>query len=279
MSSPIAHVEPFTVSDGVALRLLRFGPSTDRESPAPFIVFVPGVLSPVASWQAVIDVLATRFPVLYVETRDKAGATLPRRTVDFSMSRFRTDLHEVIEAKVPPGTPLSLVGSSLGSTTILEYLASRARTPVVSVVVAPNATLRVPGWLLPLARMAPVSLWQSTVRPVVRWYFSAYLVDRSEPEQTAKYRQYIDAAEPGRLRRMAVALHPYELWESLPGVASRVIVVAGRTDRLHSLADTERIVRNLPNARLHLMESNRETHSERAAELIVREIDLASGSR
>lgn len=249
-----------TMSDGVTLRLLNFEPAGPAR--APLVIFVAGWLSSVEDWRPVLDVLTSCHRVLYVETREKTSAWLPAgRRCDFSMERLRRDLAEVLEARVPAGSPFCLMGSSLGSTVILEYLSRVERRPHLTLLVAPTITFRLPSWVRITGGYLPIS-FVSALKPVAKWYLRHLRLDPArEPEQAAGVARNIDRAEPGRLRAIAMALDAYAGWDMLARVSAPVIVVAGATDRLHDLDTVRKIVSMMPDARLHMMASNRETHS------------------
>ena len=262
---PGVHQQEFRLemSDGVVLRLLEFSPPHGDDSLKPVIVFVPGAISPLYAWQAILEVLTVRYTVLYVETREKGSARIPAGSrVDFGMDRLRQDLDEVLEKKVPASRQHCFVGCSLGATVILEHLARVERLPLASVLIAPNSDFRVPSWLLIPARLVPIRLFNA-IKPILKWYYGKVLLDvESEPEQAARYRQMIDSAQPSRLRAGALALQKYQGWETFAKVTAPVLVVTGESDTLHPLQKMKKIVSALPNARLHLMASDRETQSQ-----------------
>jgi len=264
------------MSDGVVLRVLEFIPPQGESPQEPVIVFVSGAISPLSAWQAILEVLTARYTVLFVETREKESAGLPAgQNVDFGMDRFRKDLEEVLRERVPGTRRYCFVGCSLGATVILEHLARAESLPLTSVLIAPNTDFRVPAWLLTPARTVP--LWLvNALKPILKWYYGNVLVDVArEPEQAARYRQMIDSAEPSRLRAAALALQKYQGWDSLSKVSTPVLVATGESDTLHPLEKMKKIVSAMPRARLHLMASDRETHSAALGRLAIDTITAA----
>lgn len=263
------------VSDGVSLRIFEFT-APDAVPDKPPIVFLPGWISSIEGWRSVLEVLAREHRIVYVETREKRSADLPDGgDVDFSMDRLSMDLHEVLREAVPPAEPFCLMGSSLGSTVILDYLSRRLRQPVLAILVAPNLIFRLPRWVVTAAKRLPASTY-TVMKPILKWYLCTFLLDaEKEPEQAERYRRNLDAAEPRRLRANALELDDYSAWDRLPRITAPVLVVAGESDSLHHMEDIERLASMLPEARLEIMASNRETHSARLGHLALQEIDRA----
>ncbi|MDO9515173.1 MAG: alpha/beta hydrolase [Syntrophales bacterium] len=256
-------------SDGVTLRMIDFVPPCDTPE-RPMVVFVAGWISLIDGWKDVLRRLTPRYRTLYVETREKASAGLPRRParVDFSMPRMSRDIGEIVERKVGPEKAFSLAGSSMGATVILDYVSSAQRQPELSILIAPICELIYPFWLPLLLRPVPPSLY-TAIKPMLKWYLGNIRVDKQkEPEQAKKYEGTLDAAEPGRLKANAFAIKDYSLWEKLPDITSPVLIIGARSDTLHGSDIVSRMARLIPDVETEMMSSNRETHSERMGDLI-----------
>lgn len=262
----------FTTSDGVSLKVIDFVPSGGGIS-QPVVVFVPGWISHISGWQEVLKEITPRYRTLYLETREKISARLPAEAaVDFSIDRMRMDLSEFVLAKVPADRPFCFVGSSLGSTIILEYLMEKNRQPFDAYLIAPNCEFRFPLWFVVAVLILPLSLYP-LMKSVLKWYLRNFRLDKQrEPEQVKKYEGTIDAAEPKRLKASALALRGYSLWHKLPNITSPVMVIAATTDILHSVSEIQTMVDLLPCGRLETMASNRETHSKKAGLFIADQI-------
>jgi len=68
------------------------------------------------------------------------------------------------------------------------------------------------------------------------------------------------------------------LWDKLPDVKVPVLIIGAKSDILHGMDVLKRMVALMPCAGLEIMESNRETHSEKAGELIVNQIAMRENS-
>jgi pimeloyl-ACP methyl ester carboxylesterase len=256
-------------SDGVTLRIVDFVPRCDTPE-SPMVVFVAGWISLIDGWKNVLRRLTPRYRTLYVETREKASAGLPRRPehVDFSMPRMSRDIGEILEKKVAREKKFCLGGSSLGATVILDYLVGDRRQPDLTILIAPICELIYPFWLPLVLRPVPPSLY-TAIKPMLKWYLRNIRLDKhKEPEQVKKYEGTLDAAEPGRLKANAFAIKDCNLWEKLPEIASPVLIVGARSDTLHGLDVVSRMARLIPDVETRMMSSNRETHSETMGDLI-----------
>jgi len=260
------------VSDGVSLKIIDFTPADDGPE-QPMIIFIAGLVSLISGWQNVLKQLTPRYRTLYIETREKKSALLPKdKTVDFSISRMTQDIAEFLRQRVPLERPFCFVGSSLGSTIILDYLSQNSRQSFDVFAIAPNCEFRVPLWFLLALWLLP-SFFYRPIKSTLKWYLRNFRLDKyREPEQVKKYEGTIDEAEPQRLKACALAIKDYTLWDKLPNIQAPVFVIGARTDILHEVDEIERMVSLMPSVRLEIMESNKETHSEKAGALIANEI-------
>ena len=262
------------LTDGVALRVIEFEPP--HHSPdAPVLIFVAGWISLQTAWDPVILELAARYPVLYVESREKGTARVPSLSkIEFSLDRMADDVRDIVDRCVPEGTSFWLLGSSLGSTAILHHLSRPGREPDGVIVVGPNIRFDLPWWLWPFMRFAPVAVF-AWLRPILKWALHVRLDKRSEPEQLTRYSAYLDAADARRLKKNAWAIRHYSLLERLPSITTAVTVIGATSDLLHRLDEIEHMVSLLPSATLKVMKSNRETHSAAAGRYMIEVIDSA----
>lgn len=260
------------LSDGVGLKIFDFRPASDGED-KPVILFVAGWVSLITGWKSVLKILTAEYRTLYLETREKRSAFLPKnKAVDFSIERMSKDLEETIQQKIGEKRPFYMSGSSLGSTVILDYMSRDVRQPDLSLLISPICEFPFPPWLIFIIRFVPANFY-TLVRPILKGYLKYFRLDsKKEPEQVKKYEGTIDAAEPVRLKANAYAIKDYSLWDKLSGIQAPVVIIGAETDKLHETDITKRMVELIPNAGVHFMESNRETHSGQAGEFIVEQI-------
>lgn len=259
-------------SDGVELRILDFKPGTEKPE-NPVIAFVAGWISLIQGWQEVLNTLTPMYRTLYIETREKISAKLPdSRDVAFTIQRMSQDIHEVLDQLLPENQAFYFAGSSLGSTTLLHYLSTYPRQPAKSLLIAPLCEFHIPSWGIFLVRLAHPSMYIA-IKPFIKWYLRNFRLDKkNEPEQVAKYEGTIDAADPARLKKNALSIKDFSLWNHLPDIPSPVIIIGAETDTLHGVDTMEKMIALIPNARLEMMKSNKDTHSEKAGLLMLEHI-------
>lgn len=259
----------FTVSDGVALKIIDFIPKRDNDR-RPVIFFVAGWISAISGWKGVLKIISAEYRTIYLETREKQSSIVPRnRKVSFAMDRLSADIREAVEKLVPARRGFVMAGSSLGATAILEYLAQEGRKPLCAVLVGPNAEFRFPRFLGRVIPAFPPSFYL-VFKPVVKWYLRNFRLDKkNEQEQVKKYEATLDAADPYKLKYNAIAIRNYSIWHILSAVTTPVLVIGAALDRLHGNEALKKMVDTLPRSGYRELASNKETHSEKAGELIV----------
>jgi pimeloyl-ACP methyl ester carboxylesterase len=246
----------------------------------PVLIFVPGWVSLISGWVDVLRVITPHVRVIYLETREKISAVLPTGPLpEFTLERMSQDLLELIEALLPDQRPFYLAGSSLGSSLILDYLKKDHRPiPEKAILISPVTEFNFPFWARCIIRYMPPSAY-ALVKHGIIFYLTRFKVDKNrEPEQAEKYRGTLSAAEPVRLKANAQAMCGYTVWDGLVSVRTRVVVVGAASDRLHGVEPLERMVSLMPLARLEVMTSNRESHSEKAGHLLLEEMNIGSSS-
>ena len=261
------------VSDGVELKVVDLIPEHDSPD-KPLIVFVAGWISLISGWRDVLKRLTESYRTVYIETREKKSARLPENTkLDFSIRRMSLDIREVITRTVPSKRPFFMTGSSLGSTVVMEYMSQDVRLPDKAILIAPVSEFPFPLWLLFIIRFIPAGFY-SVVKPILKWYLRNIRLDKkNEPEQVKKYEGTLDAAEPSRLKANAFAIKDYSLWNVLDRITSPVLIIGAETDKHHGYDVLQKMVSMMPNAGFKLMKSNKETHSAKAADIILAQIN------
>lgn len=258
---------PVTLSDGVTLTLFDFKPGEHDKKPV--LLFVAGWLSALSGWHEVLEEITPFYRVLYMESREKRSARLPRGPLPrFDIDRLADDISEVAEACLPKNVPFYVAGSSLGSTALIRALARGRLTPSGAFLISPVTAFRFPGWGNVIIRFFPPSFFTVIRYPIV-WYLVNVRVDKKrEPEQAKKYTRTVMDAEPIRLKANAGALSGHTVWEDLPKVRTPVVVIGAASDKLHGVEAITKMAKLMPGARVEVMESNKATHSARAGRLI-----------
>ncbi len=245
---------------GVRLRVLEWRP---KKCSRPDLLLVPGWVSGIESW---IDVLAAATldrRIVYVESREKPTAQLCRRRLrcgDFGLATCGRDLaHVAGQYGLEPRKTVAF-GSSMGATAILEAMKNEKLKVAGAFLIGPNARFRIPWWGRPLFHL-PSPLYK-TARHFAIWYIERFRVDAGrEPEQMARYRKAIMAAEPRRLKLSARAVASYALWPDLTTIRRPVAIAWAPSDTLHHEGDILRLLEELPFAHPVQCSSNRFMHT------------------
>ncbi len=233
------------VEPGVEL-LLRSWEPDEPELDWP-VVFLPGWISLPQGWAHMLQGLARRQPLFYVETREKATARYGRSfsPSDQTIARNVADL--VAVSRSLPGDPTARVwmAASLGATILLPALAGGSLPARAAFCISPQAHFRYPWWA-GLVTYAPDWLYPP-VRDFVLWYLRSFKVDTEhEPEQMARYERTMNAAEPRRLKFSARSFGGYASWPILGAVPHPVGVAYAGSDTLHAADEVQRLVAELP---------------------------------
>jgi pimeloyl-ACP methyl ester carboxylesterase len=256
------------VSDGVSLKIIDFTPRNVSQE-KPVILFVAGWISLISGWKGVLKVLTAEYRVLYLESREKKSSAVPDvKKVSFSMERLKLDIGEIIEKVISPSEKFMLAGSSLGASAILEYCGSEKRKPLSAVLIGPNAEFRFPKIVGTIIPALHPSLYFS-VKPVIKWYLRNFRLDKKNSrEQIEKYENTLDCADPYKLKANALALRNYALLNRVDNINVPCLIIGATTDTLHGTENIKRLIKIVPDSLYVELESNMETHSEKAGRVI-----------
>ena len=256
------------VSDGVSLKIIDFTPRNFFPD-KPAILFVAGWISLISGWQGVLKVLTARHRVFYLESREKQSSIVPDvKKVSFSIERLKIDIGEIIEKVIAPAEKFILAGSSLGASAILEYCGSEKREPLFAVLIAPNAVFRFPKFLELIVPALHPSFYYF-LKPALKWYLRTFRLDKKNcREQIEKYENTMDCADPYKLKANALALRNYALLNHVDNIKVPCLIIGATSDTLHGTEDIKNIKKIIPDSLYVELESNMETHSEKAGRLI-----------
>jgi pimeloyl-ACP methyl ester carboxylesterase len=251
------------VDDGVRLTVFEWQPGTGAEP----LVFVAGWVSIIEGWRPLLEVLARERPVYYMETREKRSAVFdkPRlRPVDFAIPTLGDDVIAVCDRLSIDPERRVFFASSMGSNAVLEAFKHRRLEGRAAFLIGPNAEFRFPGWGKALV-LFPTALYRP-ILPLVLWYLRHFRVNtQKDPQQMARYRRTLGAADTKRLKLSARAVIGYSLFPGLETVEAPVAVAYAASDTLHEGGDVHRIVDALPRGRAVECPSNTYMHTASVA--------------
>ncbi len=265
--------ERVALNGEVELRLIRFEPSV--KSGHPSVLFVPGWVSRMESWQHVLREMSRDFEVFYIETREKITSKVPQKA-GFDVQTIGDDLVRLIQMLGLKAQNYLMFGSSLGATVILDCYARLTEKPGGLVLVAPNAEFRMPFvWKIIIRGFYPPLYF--LLKPWIKWYLRIFRLNvKKDRAQYEKYCRALDGADPYKLKSAALAFSKYKVWSSLRWVDCPVLVIGGSHDKLHEPENLKRMAEELPRAEYMDMETNARTHTAEIVGILRR---FASGEK
>jgi pimeloyl-ACP methyl ester carboxylesterase len=251
-------VKMVPVSEKVSLRLFSFTPKSKRKKPD--IVFVAGWITQIDSWGEVLKEMTERHRVYYIETREKISSEVKGR-VSYGAEAMGEDTAATVAHLGLKDDEYILFGSSLGATAILDGYKHLKTKPKSLALIAPNAVFRIPlFWRLVILAFIPPAYF--ILKPIIKWYLRTFRMDiESDRAQYEKYARNLEAADPWKLKRAAIALWKYQVWDELEGIDVPVLIVGGSKDTLHEPENLRKMTELLPDATYLDMETNKMTHS------------------
>jgi pimeloyl-ACP methyl ester carboxylesterase len=251
-------VRNVALKNSVSLRVITFSPAVVTNNPQ--VVFIPGWISLIHGWQSALLEMSRDFTIHYVETREKISAEVNLKT-RFRVEDFAQDIAGIVDYFQLPERGYILLGSSLGATTIVDSYRFLPRQPLCLVLICINAIFYIPKFWQNVVRLFPPRLYLG-IKPVIKWYLRNFRLDvASDAAQYTKYCRNLDAADPWKLKKAALAFIHYAIWDRLPEIEVPSLIFGASKDELHNLADIRHIAHQLPHSTFVDLETNSQTHS------------------
>ena len=112
------------------------------------------------------------------------------------------------------------------------------------------------------------------MKPVVKWYIRQFRINRKEDmEMYLISARSLDSAHPIRLRKTALGIAGYKIWDKLEYLTCPTLVIGTSKDHFHSHDDVKRVTGTLKNCTYIDLENNRRTHSAELGIVIRQYID------
>ncbi|HDP99396.1 MAG TPA: alpha/beta hydrolase [bacterium] len=255
--------EMISVNDNVSLRVITFTPPQKTDNPP--VVFIAGWITLIRAWQYVLREMSKDFTIYYVETREKISSKVVGK-VKYGVEDIAGDIIALIEHLKLENDRYILFGSSLGATAILESCRRLRVKPKCLVLIGPNAVFRVPRFGRIIIYLFYPGLYL-IIKPFIKWYLKHFRLDvRSDYEQYRKYCDNLDAADPWKLKKAAMELSHYTVWDFLAEIEVPTLIFGASKDTLHEPENLKRMVSMLPKATYLDLETNRQTHREMVVE-------------
>jgi pimeloyl-ACP methyl ester carboxylesterase len=251
-------VRNVALKNSVSLRVITFSPAVVTNNPQ--VVFIPGWISLIHGWQSALLEMSRDFTIHYVETREKISADVDLKN-QFRVEDFAQDIAGIVDYFQLPERGYILLGSSLGATTIIDSYRFLPRQPLCLVLICINAIFYIPKFWQNVVWFFPPRLYLG-IKPVIKWYLRNFRLDvASDAAQYTKYCRNLDAADPWKLKKAALAFIHYAIWDRLPEIEVPSLIFGASKDELHNLADIRHIAHQLPHSTFVDLETNSQTHS------------------
>ena len=251
--------EMIPVSNNVTVRIITFTPGEKNNNPA--IVFVAGWISLIKGWQIVLREMTKDFKIYYIETREKISSIVNRKE-QYSLESIGRDMVTLISHFNVDEKKYILFGSSLGATAILDCCQYLEKNPLCLVLIGPNAVFTIPKWSIPVIFMFPPRLYLF-LKPIIKWYLKTFYLDvESDYAQYAKYCRALDAADPWKLKKAALPLSKYEVWNLLEDIKYPTLIIGASKDVMHIPENLHIMTEMMINATYLDLETNTLTHSK-----------------
>ena len=251
--------EMITVSPQVKLRVFTF--TSEKKNNNPAVLFVAGWITLIKAWENVLKEMTKDFQVFYVETREKISSQVVGK-VGYGVEEIGQDIVALVDYFNLKDQKYILFGSSLGATSILESCLYLKTKPLCLVLIGPNAVFRVPRFGKVIVRVFWPRLYL-ILKPFIKWYLKNFRLDvKSDYAQYEKYCNNIDAADPWKLRKGAISLSKYEVWDLLGKIEIPTLIIGASKDSLHEPTNLFQIVEKMKKATYLDLETNKLTHSE-----------------
>jgi hypothetical protein len=254
--------------DGAHIRVLSF---RSRVQPAARrVLFVPGFLSFVESWNLVLAEMRHSFDVLYLESREKRSSQVHAHS-RFGIAELVADLGAAIRHfDLRPGR-FDIVASCSGAATVLQAHVSLGIRPAKMVWIQPALRPLLPWMVLPLSRVLRGPLYPLLQRIAVAWYRRFLNPPTRDAFQHSRFMDVVARADPYKTTRAARDIYHLNLDPELARcVASPVLILAASHDVSHRFDDMVRLARTLPDARFDDLGMFWRTRAPAAGRAIVR---------
>jgi pimeloyl-ACP methyl ester carboxylesterase len=233
----------------------------------PRIVFFPGWLSTTKTWRYFLRELSNRFRVEYFESREKPSAepdVIPCQTFESQQEDMVAYLNSM------PDKPYAVIASSMGALVYLSIIDRLHRKPTSQVIVAPIFRSPKPekNWLLIIL----YRLFKHA--PGWAFYFlQSWLLGCiklvSKKNNSHQFKSLLTATTEANFPRAAASVRHLPEFKFEPAALARIdvptLVVAAKSDSVHSPNDAECMNNSLPNSRLVFYKTFAHTHSSACA--------------
>lgn len=261
-------IEYLELSDGVKLRHFYFRP----ENPEGIVMLYPGMNTLVLSWIKILELLSElNYRIEYVESREKTTSIMTKKH-EISKARMNQDCAESIKKIGLDGKDYIIIGSSLGSMTLIHCLADKTINPPHVILVGPPLILKAKLLFRIIIFFINDTMYKYFFKPIVRFIIVRAYTNDDDPKQKRKYILAIELATIWKLKRTIKAWINNRVHDELPkidGNVSKCYLIGASEDKLHVSEDTKYIADNIQNADFVDLKTNTAAHEQPLVDLIV----------
>lgn len=259
----------FSVDDHVNLLVVTFTPP--GESKYYPMVFISGLASVLEGFKETLIGLTRDFTIYYVDTREKSSSRITGK-VKFDVETFSSDITALIPMLGLEDGKYYSFGYSLGATVIVDSYRHLGSKPYCALLLEPNATFNYPAIAVAIMKLELPLLY--VFKPVVKWYIRHFRINRKEDyDMYLISARSLDSAHPVRLRKTALGISGYKIWDKLDHFTCPTLIVGTSKDHFHSHDEVKRMIASLRNCSYTDLETNRRTHSAELGMVIRQYID------
>ncbi|MFO0757648.1 MAG: alpha/beta hydrolase [Byssovorax sp.] len=266
---------------GVRTRVLSAG-----DEGAPPLVLIHDFLMSHDSWDEIVDDLARRFHVIAPDLPGFGESEKP------NPARYAYGIEGYAEAVVDLIAALgvgraSVLGHGLGGAIALTLAAGHpelVQRLVLEDALCYPAPMSFRNRLPFVPILGGIYFKQLYGRALFRSWFRDEVLGRDTPMPLARVDALYDAfnspsARESALAAMRAALDTRPVVARLTRVTAKTLVIWGRDDRIYPVPAAARLVRDLPSARLEIMDAGHAPHEDRPRELVSLVTDFLEGKR
>ncbi len=261
-------------SSQVKLKVISLLPNNQSNSLS--IVFVGGLSTIIESFHEIVFSLSKSFPFYFIETRDHASSHI-NGDVDFGIESSAEDVVAIIKHLGLKDRNYILMGYSMGATIITDCYSLLKSKPRQMVLFQPVPIFHYPKWGIAIIRFI-IKIKAKPYHGIGKWYLRNFVINKKDdPEMVKISAKAMDSSDPYKLRKTAVAISEYEGWDKLRSIDVPVLILVASKDTMHNYNDIMKMISLLPNCKHKDLETNKRTHSEEAAQIVIEFINSNNG--
>jgi len=268
-------VKYIEMSDGAKLRCLSYNP----DEPKGYVLMYPGMNTVVLSWIRVLEGLSeANYHIDYVESREKHTSKL-QKDDQITRERMILDCEEAIAKLGFKEQHYIVIGSSLGSTTLVHNMAKGAISPDYAVLVGPSTHFTVPFGIRILMPFVTKFTYEKIGLPIIKKIaLRKFTNEDADPKQKEKYSLALDLANPIKLKTTLKEWSGNKIWDDLPkidGQKSICILIGASEDKLHPDEETRAVADAINNSKFIDLKTNTAAHDKPLIDMI-KEFEFSS---